>query len=102
MLLKNASAEIDVSLVFITVLLATEARSHTLRFMLPASSTKTMHAGYSQVPEVDVVPQTVVVDFKQSVLIGYVSARTNNDNNIDNNSQTDQEMKLPANTGRHV
>lgn len=50
-------------------------------------------------PEVDVVPQTVVVDFKQSVLIGYVSARRNNNNGDNNNSQTDQKMKLQANKG---
>lgn len=97
MLLKNASAEIDVSLVFTTVLFGDRgAESHTAVHV--ARQQQKNHAGYSQVPEVDVVPQTVVVDFKQSVLIGYVSARTNN-NNGDNNSQTDQKMKLPANTG---
>lgn len=90
-MLKNASDEIDVSLVFVTVLLAIERRSHTLWFVLHTSSKK--HAGYSQVPEVDVVPQTVVVDFKQSVLIGYVSARENSNNN----SKIDQKMRFKAN-----
>lgn len=72
------------------------AESHTAVHV--ARQQQKNRAGYSQVPEVDVVPQTVVVDFKQSVLIGYVSARTNN-NNGDSNSQTDQKMKLPANAG---
>lgn len=48
-------------------------------------------------PEVDVVPQTVVVDFKQSVLIGYVSARTKKkttgNGDDDNNSERDPETK---------
>lgn len=87
-MLKNASDEIDVSLVLVTVLLATETWNDTLRFMLHTS--RKQHAGYSQVPEVDVVPQTVVVDFKQSVLIGYVSARQND------NSKIDEKMKLLA------
>lgn len=73
------------------------AESHTAVHVAARQQRKN-HAGYSQVPEVDVVPQTVVVDFKQSVLIGYVSARTNN-NNGDNDSQTDRKTKLPANTG---
>lgn len=92
-LLKNASDEIDVSLVFVTVLLVTETWSHTLRFMLHTSIKK--HAVYLQVPEVDVVPETVIVDFKQSVLIGYVSVRQNSNNN----SEIDQKMKLLASKG---
>lgn len=92
--MKNASGEIDVNLVLVTVLLVTETQSHTLRFTLHTSSKK--HVGYSQVPEVDVVPQTVVVDFKQSVLIGYESARQNSSNN---NNKIDQKMKLLAYKG---
>lgn len=86
MLLKNASDEIDVSLVFVTVLSATETRSHTLCFMLHTSSKQ--RARYLQVPEVNVVPQTVVVDFKQSVLIGYVSVRQNK------SSETDEKNEI--------
>lgn len=93
MLLKNASDEIDVSLVFVTVLLATKMWSHTLWLMLITSSKKRLV--YLQVPEVDVVPQTVVVDFKQSVLIGYVSVRQNSKNN----SKIVKKIKLLATKG---
>lgn len=71
------------------------AESHTAVHV--ARQQRKNHAGYSQVPEVDVVPQTVVVDFKQSVLIGYVSARTNN-NNGDDNSQNRSENEV---AGKH-
>lgn len=69
----------DVSLVLVTVLLegmekwSDQSATHAATDVKHLKKTKT--TGYLQLSEVYVVPQTVVVDVKQSVLIGYVSAR---------------------------
>lgn len=69
----------DVSLVFITVL-SEDGGGRVIRRLnllaFPPPKTAEPREGYSQVPEVDVVPQAAVRDVKQSVLIGDESAQT--------------------------
>lgn len=63
----------DVSLVFITVLLEDGAEIHQTPEYALITPNK---VGYSQVSEVYVVPQAAVSNVKQSFLIGNETART--------------------------
>lgn len=65
----------DVSLVFITVLLEDGAKSHQTPEYALIKPKAENRVGYLQVSEVYVVPQAAVSNFKQSVLIGNESAQ---------------------------
>ena len=88
-LLKKANDDIEVSLEFVTVLWKGERRYFTVQCVHSKSFSSTSTfiqwkaqcpcrawKWYSQISEIDVILQTVVVDLKQSALIGYVSGNT--------------------------